>query len=58
MALDKVTRLSYPFTQSMIDQVLEFYFRNYLKHWSQPVFREALASIPHVGGLQGAGGRA
>lgn len=27
-------------------QVEEFYFQHYLTHWSEPVFSDALASIP------------
>eukprot|EP00955_Chlamydomonas_euryale_P013335 143755-Chlamydomonas_euryale.AAC.1 len=45
---EKASRLNYPFTQEMADQVEWFYFTMYAKHWSQPLFADALASIPHA----------
>ncbi len=30
------------------EQVHEFFFRNYLRHWSQPVFSDVLNTIPQV----------
>lgn len=41
-------RLAHPFTQDMADQVEWFYFTNYVKHWSQAKFSDALGSIPQV----------
>eukprot|EP00798_Chlamydomonas_sp_ICE-L_P007892 gene7892-1102_t len=45
---DKGERLMHPFTQEMIDQVFWFYLTQYLKQWSQPLFADALASIPQL----------
>ncbi|GFH19900.1 hypothetical protein HaLaN_16929, partial [Haematococcus lacustris] len=30
----------------MQEQVTDCYLEHYLQHWSEPVFKEALASIP------------
>jgi hypothetical protein len=35
-------------------QVYDMYLALYMKHWDQPVFKDALASIPQVGGWLGA----
>lgn len=50
---DKPSRNAQPFNQQMVNQVFDFYFRNYTGHFSKPGFREALCSIPQVG--RGAG---
>jgi len=34
--------------QEMSDQVEWFYFTNYIRHWSQPKFSDALGSVPQV----------
>lgn len=41
-------RYSYPFTQDMVNQVMDFYWSNYTRQWSQPLFGDALATIPQV----------
>ncbi|KAF5828696.1 hypothetical protein DUNSADRAFT_17209 [Dunaliella salina] len=43
---DRQERNKQPFSQEMINEVNDCYLALYLQHWMQPVFRDALASIP------------
>ncbi|KXZ56912.1 hypothetical protein GPECTOR_1g822 [Gonium pectorale] len=45
---DKPSRNSYPFSQAMVNETYDYYFRNYTHHFGKEVFRDALASIPQV----------
>ncbi|KAG1654831.1 hypothetical protein FOA52_006716 [Chlamydomonas sp. UWO 241] len=45
---EKTTRRSLPFTQEQSDEVSQFYMESYSKHWSQPLFGDALAHIPQL----------
>ncbi|EFJ41758.1 hypothetical protein VOLCADRAFT_121617 [Volvox carteri f. nagariensis] len=45
---DKPSRNAHPFSQDMVNEVFDFYFRNYTTHFGKEVFRDALASIPQV----------
>ncbi len=58
---DKPSRYSHPFSQAMVNEVFDYYFRAYSTHWSQPVFGEALSCIPQVcimSGVMGCAARA
>ncbi|GIM06459.1 hypothetical protein Vretimale_10772 [Volvox reticuliferus] len=45
---DTSNKASIPFTDEMRQEVEEFYFSHYCVHFSQPVYAQALASIPSV----------
>lgn len=45
---DREERNKQPFSQEMINEVNDCYLALYLRHWMQPVFRDALASIPQM----------
>ncbi|KAL6748880.1 hypothetical protein V8C86DRAFT_1099175 [Haematococcus lacustris] len=45
---DKEQRLGHPYAPDMQEQVTDCYLEHYLQHWSEPVFKEALASIPQI----------
>ncbi|KAG1654832.1 hypothetical protein FOA52_006718 [Chlamydomonas sp. UWO 241] len=45
---EKKQRRALPFTQEQSDEVSQFYMDAYAKHWAQPLFSDALASIPQL----------
>eukprot|EP00198_Chlamydomonas_reinhardtii_P002710 XP_001692046.1 predicted protein [Chlamydomonas reinhardtii] len=46
MMSDRPSRNSHPFSQAMVNETFDFYFRNYTHHFAKEVFAEALACIP------------
>ncbi len=53
MIRDRPSRDSHPFSQAMVNETFDFYFRNYTHHFAKDVFADALASIPQVRGALG-----
>ncbi|GFR40520.1 hypothetical protein Agub_g1089 [Astrephomene gubernaculifera] len=45
---DKPSRNAHPFSQNMVNESFDFYFRNYTTHFGKEEFRDALACIPQV----------
>ncbi|PNH09390.1 hypothetical protein TSOC_003985, partial [Tetrabaena socialis] len=45
---DKPSRNQHPFSQFMVNEAFDFYFRNYTTHFGKEVFADALCSIPQV----------
>ncbi|KAG2442407.1 hypothetical protein HXX76_002493 [Chlamydomonas incerta] len=43
---DRPSRDQHPFSQAMVNETFDFYFRNYTHHFAKDVFAEALACIP------------
>ena len=48
LKLDREQRVTVPFTPEMATACGEFYFNSYARHFSSPVFRDALACIPSL----------
>ncbi|KAI9224124.1 hypothetical protein BC828DRAFT_374212 [Blastocladiella britannica] len=45
---DKDFKAKHPWTEEMNAQAHRYYFNNYLKHFQEPGFKEAMASIPYI----------
>ncbi|KAG2448173.1 hypothetical protein HYH02_006758 [Chlamydomonas schloesseri] len=43
---DRPSRNSHPFSQAMVNETFDFYFRNYTHHFGKEVFADAIATIP------------
>ncbi|MEW5309587.1 MAG: hypothetical protein WDW38_001467 [Sanguina aurantia] len=48
---DTQAKLTASFTQQMLNETHDFFFRNYTYQFSRPLYAEALACMPHVSGL-------
>ncbi|KAG2487923.1 hypothetical protein HYH03_013503 [Edaphochlamys debaryana] len=44
--LDKPSRNAHPFSQAMVNECFDFYFRNYTHHFGKDVLKDAVAAIP------------
>ena len=41
-------RVKLPMSEKLVEEVERFYFHNYCQHFSEPIFADALATIPYV----------